>query len=126
MPSSRTTASACRSRKPSNLGTIAKSGTRDFMAQTVGDQKTTQLIGQFGVGFTGFYHDRITVEPPPGSPTAQGVRWSSDGTGESEVPTRAERAPASLLHLKDDAQDYLNACSKASSTNIRTIFRCPS
>ncbi|MBW8722511.1 MAG: molecular chaperone HtpG, partial [Polaromonas sp.] len=98
-----------------NLGTIAKSGTRDFMAKLSGDQKNdAQLIGQFGVGFySGFIvADKITVESRrAGLPAAQGVRWSSDGTGEFEVSEleRAERGTSIILHLKEDALDYLNA-----------------
>ena len=98
-----------------NLGTIAKSGTRDFMASLSGDQKNdAQLIGQFGVGFySGFIvADRITVESRrAGLATTQGVRWSSEGTGEFEVAQieRADRGTSITLHLKDDAQDYLNA-----------------
>jgi len=98
-----------------NLGTIAKSGTRDFMASLSGDQKNdAQLIGQFGVGFySGFIvADRITVESRrAGLAPEQGVRWSSEGTGEFEVATieRADRGTSITLHLKDDAQDYLNA-----------------
>ena len=98
-----------------NLGTIAKSGTRDFMDKLSGDQKNdAQLIGQFGVGFySGFIvADRITVESRrAGLPTAQGVRWSSAGTGEFDVADieRAERGTTITLHLKEDTQDYLNA-----------------
>ncbi|WP_036837835.1 molecular chaperone HtpG [Polaromonas sp. CF318] len=98
-----------------NLGTIAKSGTRDFMAKLSGDQKNdAQLIGQFGVGFySGFIvADRITVESRrAGLPAGQGVRWSSDGTGEFEVSEieRAERGTSIILHLKEDSLDYLNA-----------------
>jgi molecular chaperone HtpG len=98
-----------------NLGTIAKSGTRDFMARLSGDQKNdAQLIGQFGVGFySGFIvADKITVESRrAGLPAGQGVRWSSDGTGEFEVGEieHAERGTRITLHLKEDALDYLNA-----------------
>jgi len=98
-----------------NLGTIAKSGTRDFMAKLSGDQKNdAQLIGQFGVGFySGFIvADKITVESRrAGLPAGQGVRWASDGTGEFEVSEieRAERGTSIILHLKEDSLDYLNA-----------------
>jgi molecular chaperone HtpG len=72
-----------------NLGTIAKSGTRDFMAQLGDDKKgDANLIGQFGVGFySGFIvADRITVESRRAGVAAdQGVRWTSEGTGEFEV-----------------------------------------
>jgi molecular chaperone HtpG len=98
-----------------NLGTIAKSGTRDFVSKLSGDQKSdSQLIGQFGVGFySGFIvADSITVESRrAGLPTSQGVRWSSTGTGEFDVSEieRTERGSSVILHLKEDAADYLNA-----------------
>jgi molecular chaperone HtpG len=98
-----------------NLGTIAKSGTREFVAKLSGDQKSdSQLIGQFGVGFyAGFIvADRITVESRrAGLPAAEGVRWASAGTGEFDVDQieRTERGTSVILHLKDDAADYLNA-----------------
>ena len=98
-----------------NLGTIAKSGTREFVAKLSGDQKSdSQLIGQFGVGFyAGFIvADRITVESRrAGLPPAEGVRWASAGTGEFDVDQieRADRGTSVILHLKDDAADYLNA-----------------
>ena len=98
-----------------NLGTIAKSGTRDFMANLSGDQKNdAQLIGQFGVGFySGFIvADRITVESRrAGLPSNEGVRWASEGTGEFEVAQieRTDRGTSITLHLKEDAQEYLNA-----------------
>ncbi|MDP2448083.1 molecular chaperone HtpG [Polaromonas sp.] len=97
-----------------HLGTIAKSGTRDFMAKLSGDQKNdAQLIGQFGVGFySGFIvADKITVESRrAGLPVAEGVRWTSAGTGDFEVEMieRAERGTSVILHLKDDASEYLN------------------
>ena len=98
-----------------NLGTIAKSGTREFVAKLSGDQKSdSQLIGQFGVGFyAGFIvADRITVESRrAGLPPAEGVRWASAGTGEFDVDQieRTERGTSVILHLKEDAADYLNA-----------------
>ena len=106
-----------------HLGTIAKSGTRDFMAKLSGDQKNdAQLIGQFGVGFySGFIvADKITVESRrAGLAAAHGVRWVSDGTGEFDVSEieRAERGTSVTLHLKDDAGDYLNAWKLKSIIN---------
>jgi molecular chaperone HtpG len=97
-----------------NLGTIAKSGTREFMGKLSGDQKSdAQLIGQFGVGFySGFIvADRITVESRrAGLPAGEGVRWSSTGAGDFEVETieRAQRGTSVILHLRDDATDYLS------------------
>ena len=72
-----------------HLGTIAKSGTREFVARLEGEQKKdANLIGQFGVGFySGFIvADRITVESRrAGLKPEEGVRWSSEGNGEFEV-----------------------------------------
>ncbi|MFN3495868.1 MAG: ATP-binding protein, partial [Hydrogenophaga sp.] len=87
-----------------HLGTIAKSGTKDFMGRLSGDQKQdAQLIGQFGVGFySGFIvADKITVESRrAGLPAAEGVRWVSGGTGDFEVETieRAARGTSVTLH----------------------------
>jgi len=97
-----------------HLGTIAKSGTREFMSRLTGDQKSdAQLIGQFGVGFySGFIvADRITVESRrAGLPAEQGVRWISTGAGDFEVEdiTRAERGTSVILHLREEASEYLN------------------
>ncbi|RZU02015.1 molecular chaperone HtpG [Rivibacter subsaxonicus] len=98
----------------SHLGTIAKSGTREFMSALSGDQqKDAQLIGQFGVGFySGFIvADRITVESRrAGLGAAEGVRWSSDGSGAFEVDSieRAARGTDVILHLREDAAEYLD------------------
>ncbi|WP_090129703.1 molecular chaperone HtpG [Limnohabitans sp. Rim11] len=97
-----------------NLGTIAKSGTKDFMSKLSGDQKSdAQLIGQFGVGFySGFIvADKITVETRrAGAPTSEGVRWISGGTGDFEVEAieRATRGTSIILHLREDALQYAN------------------
>ncbi|MEN9384769.1 MAG: molecular chaperone HtpG, partial [Pseudomonadota bacterium] len=97
-----------------HLGTIAKSGTKDFMSRLSGDQKKdAQLIGQFGVGFySGFIvADKITVESRrAGLKAEEGVRWISGGTGdfETEAITRAARGTSIILHLRDDATEYLN------------------
>ena len=95
-----------------HLGTIAKSGTKDFMNRLTGDQKAdAQLIGQFGVGFySGFIvADKITVESRrAGLPAEQGVRWVSQGAGDFEVETitRPERGTSVILHLRDDALEF--------------------
>ncbi len=98
-----------------HLGTIAKSGTKDFVSKLSGDQKAdSQLIGQFGVGFySGFIvADKITVDSRrAGMKTTEGVRWTSGGAGDFEVETinRAERGTSVTLHLRDDALDYASA-----------------
>ncbi len=102
-----------------HLGTIAKSGTKDFMSRLGAEKQADakeqgQLIGQFGVGFySGFIvADKITVESRrAGLKPEEGVRWISGGTGDFEVEaiTRAERGTSVILHLRDDAGDYLQA-----------------
>jgi molecular chaperone HtpG len=99
-----------------NLGTIAKSGTKDFVSKLSGDQKAdAQLIGQFGVGFySGFIvADKITVESRrAGLPASEGVRWVSDGGAsgggafEVEAISREARGTSVILHLREDALDY--------------------
>lgn len=98
-----------------HLGTIAKSGTKDFMSKLTGDQKSdAQLIGQFGVGFySGFIvADKITVESRrAGAGPDQAVRWVSAGTGEFEVEQihKDSRGTDIILHLREDALDYLQS-----------------
>ena len=97
-----------------NLGTIAKSGTKDFVSKLSGDQKAdSQLIGQFGVGFySGFIvADKLTVESRrAGLPAAEGVRWVSGGAGDFDVETidRPQRGTSITLHLREDALEYAN------------------
>ncbi len=97
-----------------HLGTIAKSGTKDFMGKLSGDQKKdSQLIGQFGVGFySGFIvADKITVESRrAGLPANEGVRWVSGGTGEFEVEAieRAARGTTITLHVREDQGEFLS------------------
>jgi molecular chaperone HtpG len=96
-----------------HLGTIAKSGTREFLAKLEGEQKKdANLIGQFGVGFySGFIvADRITVESRrAGLPADQGVRWRSDGSGQFEVEaiTREARGTDVTLHLREGEEEFL-------------------
>ncbi|MBF7691038.1 molecular chaperone HtpG [Acinetobacter pollinis] len=98
-----------------NLGTIAKSGTKDFMSKLTGDQKSdAQLIGQFGVGFySGFIvADKIVVESRrAGLQENEGVRWISGGTGDFEVQEieKTSRGTDIILHLRDDALQYLES-----------------
>ena len=98
-----------------HLGTIAKSGTKDFVSKLSGDQKAdSQLIGQFGVGFySGFIvADKITVESRrAGMQETEGVRWVSGGAGDFEVDTitRTQRGTSVTLHLREDAMDYASA-----------------
>jgi molecular chaperone HtpG len=97
-----------------HLGTIAKSGTREFLSKLEGDKKKdANLIGQFGVGFySGFIvADRITVESRrAGLPAEQGVRWASDGSGDFEVEsiTRGERGTDVTLHLREGEEEFLS------------------
>jgi len=102
-----------------HLGTIAKSGTRDFMSKLSGDQQSDAkdqgaLIGQFGVGFySGFIvADKIVVETRrAGLDAKEGVRWTSGGSGDFEVETitQKERGTHIILHMRDDAEEYLSS-----------------
>ena len=107
----------------SNLGTIAKSGTKEFFSKLSGDQqKDAALIGQFGVGFYSAFivADRITVETRRAdlSPD-EGVRWESDGSGEFTVEpiNRPERGTAITLHLREGEDSFL------SSYQLKSIIR---
>jgi molecular chaperone HtpG len=97
-----------------NLGTIAKSGTREFFSQLTGDQqKDAHLIGQFGVGFYSSFivADKVTVRTRrAGESAEQGVEWSSDGGGEYNIAMidRAERGTEITLHLREGQDDLLS------------------
>jgi molecular chaperone HtpG len=95
-----------------HLGTIAKSGTAEFFNSLSGDQqKDSQLIGQFGVGFYSAFivADRVEVlTRKAGVPPAEGVRWESSAEGEFTVEStvRTERGTSVVLHLKEDAAEF--------------------
>ena len=105
-----------------NLGTIAKSGTREFFTQLSGDQqKDANLIGQFGVGFYSAFivADKVSVlTRRAGENIDQGVSWESDGGGEFaiEMVERTTRGTAITLHLREGQEDLLNG------TKLRTII----
>ena len=104
-----------------HLGTIAKSGTADFLQNLTGDQKKdAQLIGQFGVGFYSAFivADQVTVETRKAD-AAEGVRWISVGDGEFTVESidRAQRGTSITLHLKQDALEF------ADGWRLRNIIR---
>ena len=97
-----------------HLGTIAKSGTADFMKNLTGDsQKDSQLIGQFGVGFYSAFIVAKKVEVftrKAGLDKSEGVLWSSEGEGEFEIASveREARGTEIVLHLKDDEAEFAN------------------
>ncbi len=106
-----------------HIGTIAKSGTREFFQALTGDQrKDATLIGQFGVGFYSSFivADRVELTTRrAGLPADQGVRWTSDGRGEytleaAELPSRGTTI---VLHLRDTEDDLL------SGYRLRSIIR---
>ena len=98
----------------SNLGTIARSGTREFFSKLTGDkQKDAQLIGQFGVGFYSSFivADKVTVRSRRAGLSAdQGVMWESNGEGEFTIATieKATRGSEVVLHLRADEDEFLN------------------
>ncbi|WP_215844145.1 molecular chaperone HtpG [Acidithiobacillus montserratensis] len=99
-----------------NIGTIAKSGTKEFFERLSGDQsKDAKLIGQFGVGFYSAFivADQVTLSTRrAGMEAEHGVRWESDGTGAYTLETvdLPERGTEIVLHLREDERsDFLNA-----------------
>jgi molecular chaperone HtpG len=107
----------------SNIGTIAKSGTREFFQSLTGDQaKDAHLIGQFGVGFYSSFivADKVTlVTRRAGMAAEHGVRWESAGQGEYtlETVTRAGRGTEVILHLREGEDELL------SGFRLRSILR---
>ena len=97
-----------------NLGTIAKSGTKEFISHLSGENaKDSQLIGQFGVGFYSAFiiADKVTVKSRrAGVSPEEGIVWESAGEGEFTIgqETRKERGTEVILHLKDDEDEFLN------------------
>jgi molecular chaperone HtpG len=106
-----------------NIGTIARSGTREFLQALTGDQrKDATLIGQFGVGFYSAFivADQVTLTTRrAGLPSAEGVRWESDGRGEYTLETveRAGQGTEIVLHLRTGEDDLLNGY------RLRTIIQ---
>lgn len=106
-----------------HLGTIAKSGTADFLSQLSGDQKKdSQLIGQFGVGFYSAFivADKVTVETRRAGEAAEsGVRWESKGEGEFDLEEieKAGRGTSITLHLKNDEDEF------ADSTRLQHLIK---
>lgn len=97
-----------------NLGTIAKSGTREFLSK-LGDQaKDSKLIGQFGVGFYSSFivAKKVEVETRRAGLTKEhGVRWTSEGAGDYTLENieKADRGTTIILHLKEGEDEFLNA-----------------
>ncbi|MBU1192981.1 MAG: molecular chaperone HtpG [Gammaproteobacteria bacterium] len=98
-----------------NIGTIAKSGTRQFFESLTGDQaKDARLIGQFGVGFYSAFiiADKVTViTRRAGLGHEHGVRWESDGEGSYSLETvdKAARGTQVILHLREGEDEFLDA-----------------
>jgi len=106
-----------------NIGTIAKSGTRQFFEALTGDEaKDSQLIGQFGVGFYSSFivADRVTLTTRrAGLGPEHGVRWSSTGQGEYSIETveRPQRGTEVVLHLNEGEEEFLDGY------RLRSIIR---
>jgi len=119
-----------------HLGTIARSGTREFFEKLTGDQqKDAQLIGQFGVGFYSAFivADSVTVvSRRAGLPAGEAVRWQSDGAGEFTVEPceRSSHGTDVTLHLKAEDEELLSSWKLRSilvkySDHIATPIRMP-
>ncbi len=97
-----------------NLGTIARSGTKEFFSQLTGDkQKDAQLIGQFGVGFYSSFivANKVSVlTRRAGDAETEGVMWESEGAGEFSISPaeKADRGTSVTLYLRDDAEEFLD------------------
>ncbi|MEQ5808438.1 molecular chaperone HtpG [Alteromonas sp. NFXS44] len=97
-----------------NLGTIAKSGTKDFFSKLSGDAaKDSQLIGQFGVGFYSAFivADKVTVRSrAAGTDASQGVEWISDGEGEFTVAeiNKPARGTEIVLHIREEEKEFVD------------------
>jgi molecular chaperone HtpG len=97
-----------------NLGTIAKSGTKDFFSKLSGDQaKDAQLIGQFGVGFYSAFivADEVTVRTrAAGEDSSKGVEWTSKGEGEFTIADieKATRGTEIVLHIREEEKEYVD------------------
>ncbi len=106
-----------------NIGTIARSGTRQFFRQLAADAaKDARLIGQFGVGFYSSFivADHVTIETRrAGAPSSEGVRWESRGEGEFSVEPidRTARGTDVILHLREGEDELLDG------TRLRGILR---
>ncbi len=114
-----------------NLGTIARSGTKEFFSNLTGDKaRDANLIGQFGVGFYSSFivADRVTVESRrAGLSAEEGIRWESEGTGEFSIEpiTRAERGTRVTLHLraKPEDEDASDPSDLLNGWRLRSIIR---
>ncbi|MGR8940112.1 MAG: molecular chaperone HtpG [Gammaproteobacteria bacterium] len=106
-----------------HIGTIAKSGTKQFFESLTGDQaKDSELIGQFGVGFYSAFivADKVTlITRKAGAPKNEGVRWESTGEGDYTLETvdKEKRGTEIILHLKESEGEFLDGY------RIRSIVR---
>ncbi|MFK8067164.1 MAG: molecular chaperone HtpG [Gammaproteobacteria bacterium] len=106
-----------------HIGTIAKSGTKEFFSAITGDEKKdSQLIGQFGVGFYSAFivADSVTLTTrKAGANEAEGVRWESEGQGEYTIESvdKKTRGTEIVLHMRKDAKEFIN------SYKLREVIR---